>query len=317
MAKSKQVLVVGLGMGRLYQGVCEDLGWHVTTVDPNPSCNADYADVTDIPLAIRYDMAIICTPNYTHESIAKALTIHTKRIVVEKPGFASLIDWRQFRTNYPKHAIFMVKNNMFRNETMSFQSFRHKLVGIDLLWVNRDRVPGPGSWFTTRSKAMGGVHLDLLPHLLSVVCGILNTSYISTTADETTYRYQHYELSDLAATTWGNYDPNGTYDVEDQCYYETRHGNCQIRCAATWKMDVPKDYISWNLKFNDGSRIKFETGLCPESAYEYMLVEYMNMEMDSASYEYNVHCDEMIQDTIRSMKTEDCTTLIKTLIDEN
>jgi hypothetical protein len=157
---------------------------------------------------------------------------------------------------------------------------------------------------------MGGVHLDLLPHLLSVVCGILNTSYISTTADEKAYRYQHYELSDLAATTWGNYDPNGTYDVEDQCYYETRHGNYQIRCAATWKMDVPKDYISWNLKFNDGSRIKFETGLCPESAYEYMLVEYMNMEMDSASYEYNVHCDEMIQDTIRSMKTEDCTTLI-------
>ena len=317
MAKSKQVLVVGLGMGKLYQSVCEQLGWHVTTVDPNPSCNADYPDVTELPLASKYDMAIICTPNYTHESIARTLTLHTKRIVVEKPGFASLMDWRKFRTDYPKHAIFMVKNNMFRQETLAFRTLSHKLVGIDLLWVNRDRVPGPGSWFTTRSKALGGVHLDLLPHLLSIVCAILKTDYISTTADETAQRYQQYKLSDLAATTWGNYDPNGTYDVEDQCYYETRNGNCQIRCAATWKLDVPQDYISWNLKFEDGSRIKFETGLCPEIAYQDMLLAYLYTDIQSVSYEFYSNCDEAIQDAIRSMNEKDCTNLIKNLINEN
>ena len=76
-----KALIVGMGIGQLYHSVFSSLGYEIDTVDSNPEKTATFktADV----VSGTYDIAVICTPNFTHELIAR--TIASKcRIVFDK-----------------------------------------------------------------------------------------------------------------------------------------------------------------------------------------------------------------------------------------
>ena len=70
----KTSLIVGMGIGNLYATVLNNLGHGVITVDSNPTKGADFLTVDAAIAECRmFDTVHICTPNFTHEEIARKL----------------------------------------------------------------------------------------------------------------------------------------------------------------------------------------------------------------------------------------------------
>jgi predicted dehydrogenase len=315
----KTLCIVGLGIGQLYKTVAQQLGWKTITVDPNSLLRADYWDVLLMPEDLRFDMAVICTPNNRHEPIARSLVRHTDKIVVEKPGFDSFASWTKFQAEFPKTKLFMVKNNMYRRHELDLihESIRDFGVeSIKILWVNQNRVPGAGSWFTTKELAYGGVSRDLMPHALSVVQAILREPNIAR-ENFVARKYQQFTIKDNVITEeWGHADPNGIYDVDDQAYFHTHVYGIAVECVTAWKADnIARDYVEWRIKLKNGFTLTYTAGLCPESAYAEMLEAYMLM-TDKKYQEYTMY-DKCIHHIIDEFIDQPVINLIHNAINEN
>jgi len=315
----KKLCIVGMGIGSLYKSAAASLGWEVTTVDPNPLRQADYWDILSMPESMRFDMAVICTPNHRHEPLARLLVKHTDKIVVEKPGFESLERWTKFQTEYPRVKLFMVKNNMYRTSDIEFireQIIDYGVKAIKVFWINKNRVPGAGSWFTNKELAYGGVSRDLMPHALSVVQAILREPNLAT-ENYVARKCQAYSLQDDVFTSdYGNSDPNGIYDVDDQAYFHTYVNGISVECITTWKLDnIARDYAEWHIELKNGFTLKYTAGLCPETAYADMLESYMLM-TDKKYQEYTEY-DRVLHYLLDSFIDKPVIDLIHNSIDEN
>jgi predicted dehydrogenase len=255
-----RALIVGTGFGNLYKSIYESMGWNVTTVDiADPS--ADYDSIDKVVEGI--DIAHICTPNFTHYELADKAAKRSNIVLVEKPGVATSEQWEQLLDENSSTRFMMVKNNQYRNNIQEMIAAANNAKVVQCFWINNDRIPKPGSWFTTEKLAFGGVSRDLLPHMLSLY-QMFNPHW-STTERYNVECEQHYELKDITDSDYGEVDINGTYDVDDWCsiFYNTQ--DTTFVCAAEWRSMVGDDIAV----YCDGNR--FGLGLCPEEAYERMI----------------------------------------------
>lgn len=265
-------LVVGLGIGNLYVDVLAKLGSTVVTCDLDPAKNADYIHVSKALADGPYDTIHICTPNFTHEQIyfdyvrfRTAYNWNRDTIVfVEKPGFESQENWRR-TVALQQSRLLMVKNNQYRSNISVMAAVASTANSIKLHWLNEDRVPHPGSWFTTKKLAYGGVSRDLMPHLLSYLPVFFPQKY-----SDMLYTFKtekRWQLSDLTSSDYGSVNTNGTYDVDDYAQVEFDWSTNQvIELVAGWRT-LEKSDVS--ITFNNAT--KFELGLCPEDAYAAMI----------------------------------------------
>lgn len=318
MKQAKSVVIVGLGIGKLYVDVCKLNAWNVITVDLNPEAHADFQNLHDALQTTNVDMGIICTPNYTHKSIAEEMALaNVPVIVVEKPGFANLQEWKDFYNTYPASKLFMVKNNQYRDILDTIQ--KQDIDLIQLFWANKNRIPGAGSWFTNKSLAFGGVSRDLMPHLLSVVQKILGHPIIDSDAADTGFasHYQQYDMSDVINdSSYGNFNEHGIYDTDDCAYFACKSDDISIHCITTWKFEIDDDVIVWKFCMKDGSVNVFTAGLCPEIAYQRMLQDYMNA--DDETYKKHRSYDmELHRIFTNFIDTPLTTILIKQILDAN
>jgi hypothetical protein len=156
-------LIVGMGIGNLYKDVLAKLGHEVVTVDNNPNVKADFTDVDPALLSGPFDTVHICTPNYTHENIARLAAPLAKIVFIEKPGVESSSAWGDLITDFPDTRFMMVKNNMWRNNIPELAASASIAKTVNIRWIRKNCIPHPGSWFTTRKLAYGGVSRDLMP----------------------------------------------------------------------------------------------------------------------------------------------------------
>lgn len=263
-----KALVVGLGMGQQYALWLSELGYEIFTVDIDASKAASY---TDVAIALRdhplLDIVYIGTPNWTHESIARQVAPHSKLVLIEKPGVRYSKDWQQLVAAYPDARIMMVKNNQFRPEIIQFKQLADQSDTVYVRWNNANRIPHPGSWFTTRERSFGGVSRDLMPHMLSYYCALTdykNGVKIKGEAE------QRYELKDIHNTDYGSVNPNGTYDVDDFCHFKFKNGDTTWILSANWRTNLDHDdsSIAFSMK---NSAVRHELGLCPGEAYKNMI----------------------------------------------
>lgn len=258
-------LVVGMGIGNLYRNVLTDLGYAIVTVDSNPSVGADYTDLESALVNGPFDTAHICTPNYTHEVLARLVAPHSAIVFVEKPGLKDSEAWAQLVIDYPNTKFMMVKNNMWRRNIDELRLQAAKAKNVDIEWIRRNCVPSPGSWFTTRKLAFGGVSRDLMPHMLSIYVA-LNPKWRT---DKLSLKesLQNWQLKDIDSTEYGQVDPHGVYDVDDQCYMKFAD---KWWLRSNWRSgDLERSALTFVYK--DGSRYVFELGWCPEEAYKNMI----------------------------------------------
>ena len=262
----KTSLIVGMGIGNLYAKVLTELGHNVITVDSDPNKGADFLTVDSAIIKCHmFDTVHICTPNFTHFELAAKLAPCTKMIFIEKPGVATSLTWAKLVGTFPQTRFMMVKNNMWRSNISDLKKLADKAKSVNIEWTRKNCIPNPGSWFTTKKLAYGGVSRDLMPHLLSL--------YIAMNPDwrrlpmSGHLKTQVWRLEDIKTTEYGTVNPNGIYDVDDVCniFFHPKW-----KCISSWRSNLyEKSAIEFTMP-DDTTEI-FELGWCPEDAYKSMI----------------------------------------------
>lgn len=281
-----RALVVGQGgIGQLYTRVLKELALEVVTVDHKPGL-ADYVELpSDLGV---FDLAVIATPNFTHEAWAREVATYSDIVLVEKPGVVTADAWQQLHKDFPATRFILVKNNQWRDNIDDLKELAQTSKFINILWLNKNRIPNPGSHFTTKRMSFGGVSRDLMPHLLSLYA-VLADDYtdidIYSSEAEQTHR-----LEDITSTDYGIVNPLGEYDVDDTALIK----------ITTYKFPAQRqDWLlqcDWANGEEDRQVIEFyqdlgymtvELGLCPESAYKSMIKDCLaNRDKDSWWYDH-------------------------------
>jgi predicted dehydrogenase len=261
-----RALIIGMGIGELYKEVLQDLGIQIVTVDTTRP--ADFKSVGfALDVYSMFDATFICTPNDTHEQLAYLVSNHSKIVFVEKPGVRTARDWEVLVESCPNTKFVMVKNNQYRDEMPFFKALNDLSDNININWINYNRVPNPGSWFTNIHYSFGGVIRDLMPHLLSWM-PILNPFDYQHCNLLKFEKKQRWQLADLLDTAYGNVNPNGRYDVDDYARIELIINNKSYNLTADWRSLEQDDQ---SIAFIGDRERRFELGLCPVSAYKKMI----------------------------------------------
>lgn len=256
-----KALIVGLGFGKvLYGNIYKTLEGEVTTVDLYNDA-ADYRSISDIPLGVEFDIAHICTPNHTHYQLAAQAAMISRIVMVEKPGVGSSSEWQQLLDQFPQTRFMMTKNNQYRYDLQDLQYSAADADSVEITWSNRNRIPNPGSWFTDKSLAFGGVSRDLMPHLLSIY-QMLNTNW-RTDPVVFSQTKQNWNLDNIVNSDYGTVNTNGVYNVDDYCVIQFE----SYTLSADWASRNP-DKIG---VYSDNQSI-YQLGLCPENAYRRMIL---------------------------------------------
>lgn len=259
-------LIVGMGIGGLYKSVLTTLGYEVITVDPREDKEADFIDVDSaIEAHKQFETVHICTPNFLHKQLTEQLAPVSKIVFVEKPGFKNSEEWEDVINTFPDTRIMMVKNNMWRAEIDSLKVIANVADIVRIEWIRKNCVPNPGSWFTNKELAFGGVSRDLMPHMLSLYIA-LNDSWEESSSEVKGAR-QTWNLEEIDSTEYGTINKDGIYDVDDHCI---------LTYGKEWILEC-----NWRSMSKENSRIVFfsndnpfhvyELGWCPEEAYLNMI----------------------------------------------
>lgn len=255
-----------MGIGQLYKDVLSKLGHEIITVDKDPTKLADFTDLIDaIAGHVFFDTVHICTPNFTHASIARQIAPYAKIVFVEKPGVSTSSEWSNVLLSNPRTRFMMVKNNMWRNNIDDLKVSASKANRVNIEWTRKNCIPSPGSWFTTREFAFGGVSRDLMPHLLSLYIAMNPDWRREQVAGQAAM--QNWLLEDIESTEYGTVNPAGTHDVDDYCHI--RFGNKWL-CTANWR-SMTYENSAVECIMPDNSVERFELGWCPEEAYYNMI----------------------------------------------
>jgi predicted dehydrogenase len=260
-------LVIGMGIGQLYKTVLLELGHTVITVDADPKKGADFYDYGFAFAAHgHFDTVHVCTPNFTHVNHARHAAIHDAGIVfVEKPGLENSSLWAQMCEDFPNTRFMMVKNNQWRDNIAELKSLAEQAKTVNLNWINKDRVPNPGTWFTTKELAFGGVSRDLIPHLLSLYIA-LNPVWRTDNVNKIEAE-RKWQLNELTTTDYGQVKADGVYDVDDVCRMTFTD---KWNLTANWR-SMEQDQRNIEFVMQDNTIETFELGLCPEYAYKEMI----------------------------------------------
>jgi len=293
---NKCSLVVGMGIGQLYKTVLTNLGQEVVTVDQDPKKGAMYSSVDQAVLMHKtFDTAHICTPNFTHFSIASKIAPYTKIMFIEKPGVADNFSWQRLVEEFKYTRFMMVKNNMWRSNISELKELASRAQTVNIRWIRKNCIPSPGSWFTTKKLAFGGVSRDLMPHLLSLYIALNPNWRKESINGKSSLRY--WDLKDIDSTEYGTIDRNGIYDVDDVCHIDfgTKWG-----CQANWRsMDADNSSVEFIMQ--DKSIERFELGWCPEEAYTAMIREAVDRVNDAKFWAEQYEQDTWIHGVIENL----------------
>jgi predicted dehydrogenase len=260
-------LVVGLGIGKLYVDVLTNLGADVVTVDTDPTKNPIYTNFNEACGSGQFDTVHICTPNFTHEFLFyEYLKLNPKQnsiVFVEKPGFQKSQHWQKACDSSVR--LMMVKNNQYRANIKQLAEDAKHTEYLRLSWINFNRVPNPGTWFTTKELAWGGVSRDLMPHLLSYMPAFFPNHFRDLKVVRKTVQ-QRSQLSDLTSSDYGNVKEDGTYNVDDYCSIDMSIDSTFIQLVADWRSMRETD-----VSITCGQKSAIPLGLCPEEAYSNMI----------------------------------------------
>ena len=285
-----------MGIGNLYAKVLSDLGHGVITVDSDPKKNADFETVDMAIISCRmFDTVHICTPNFTHFELAAKLAPYSKIVFIEKPGVATSATWIKLITEFPQTRFMMVKNNMWRSNIADLKALASKAKTVNIRWIRKNCIPSPGSWFTTRKLAFGGVSRDLMPHLLSLYIA-LNPKWRTESVNGKGAQMM-WALENIDSTEYGVINPNGIYDVDDKCHID--FGN-KWGCQADWR-SMTTDDSSIQFIMQDNSVERFELGWCPEDAYQSMIKEAVERVDDYQFWLEQFDIDTWIHERIENL----------------
>jgi len=289
-------LVVGMGIGQLYKQVLTNLGNNVLTVDTDPNKGSNLTDIDQALMLDEFETVHICTPNFTHRSLAWKIAARKPKIVfIEKPGLETALDWQRLVHAFPETRFMMVKNNMWRSNITDLQKLANQAKTVNIQWIRKNCIPHPGSWFTTKELAFGGVSRDLMPHLLSLYVA-MNPNWNKEKVSGQGAMAQ-WQLKDIDSTDYGVINYNGTYDVDDECHIN--FGN-KWNLSANWRSMNSED-SSIEFVMQDNSVERFELGWCPEEAYSNMISDALTNINNNSYWRNQLAIDTWIHERVENL----------------
>ena len=289
-------LIVGMGIGELYKSVFTKLDFDVITVDSDPTKNADFKTVSEALQVHQYfDTVNICTPNFTHLELTAQVAPYSKIVFVEKPGFKNSSEWRSVCEQFFNTRIMMVKNNMWRDNIFEMQMLAANSTSIDIKWVRKNCIPNPGSWFTNKKLAYGGVSRDLIPHLLSLFIS-MNYKW-KDSLRQNSRSEQRWQLNEIDSTDYGTVNYNGVYDVDD--YTQLKYGD-KWNIEADWR-DLTTEQSCVTFNKNNQQLKTIELGWCPEDAYLNMIKDALDNQDNNKFWQEQFEQDIWIHQQIENL----------------
>lgn len=155
------------------------------------------------------DLVLIATPNKFHIEYAELFLKNNISILIEKPICLNLAEYHRLNN--------LVKNSSAICFPSSASKFREDIFyltnllsngeygpinSLQLEWVRSSGIPKPGSWFTEKSLAGGGVGYDLGWHVLDVGYSLLDYPEVASAIGIASSNFINAESSTEA--TWRN-----------------------------------------------------------------------------------------------------------------
>jgi predicted dehydrogenase len=302
---SKKILIVGLGIGSMYREILKN-SYKIETIDFDSSKNPTFTSIAEFKekrYGTKYDLIIICTPNFLHKEHFLLLREYGRRFVVEKPGFKNT---KEFQELYNKEKnIFIMKNNYYRDEIINLKPYMKNTKKVSINWINENRIPQPGGWFTDISKSFGGVSVDLMPHLLHIF-------FLLNDKKEYTFflfdKIRNFSLSEIKETEYGKVNLEGVYNVDDSCSLFMNNDSTSFTLNAAWANKEKIEDLSITLLLENGEKIIYKYSLCPEKYYYNYLSAIAKGDFDSIerkTEQYNL--DLQLHRILDLIKNEDIT----------
>lgn len=206
----------------------------------------DYRDMCGVA---RPDAVTVALPNFLHEEVSCWALENGLHVLCEKPMSNTLegaVRMAEIANGHPDLTAMMVTNNLIRPE---FAILKDCVVGEPIIvrawWLRRKGIPFRGFWFTDKAKSGGGPGIDLAPHLLSLVLGVLDWPDVGQVLGWTA-TYPRDDGSGDGPYGGGKVNPDGLHDVEDwmKLVFTATCGDglkVPVEVEAAWAMHVPRE----------------------------------------------------------------------------
>lgn len=204
------------------------------------------------------DVTIITCPNKFHAELSIQALNCKSHVICEKPMATSYHDSIAMlkAAKYNKKNLMISHQNRFRPEIIELSKIVKQgklgvITSIEGGWLRREGVPGVGSWFTNKELAGGGVLLDLGPHIIDLLCMLID-QYDVDDVDVS----MNYDINSSKEAVW--YLPDSTLtktkvdnlETGVSCIYKS--GGVETKVDLSWSCDVPEDNTYIKIKGTDG-----------------------------------------------------------------
>lgn len=201
------------------------------------------------------DAVVIATPNYTHASLTKLALQSGKHVLCEKPfalSYAEALSMQELAEER-KLVLMPAFVNRFRPDiSLMREKVQAGEIGtvrqVEASWTRQAGIPRPGSWFTQKKYAGGGVLLDLGSHLLDIALDFLGDGQVQEILSIT--RSELIEEAGYGANWYAQQRQQSDIqaDVEDTAYAVIRLDQGKLlTLQASWAGPVPGDATYFKL----------------------------------------------------------------------
>lgn len=213
-----------------------------------------YLDMKEFIAKSGVDVVSICLPNFLHEPSAVGCFEAGMHVLLEKPAANTLdaakaiaaackksgkVGAAQLNNNYTP--TYELAEDLFNAGTFG------ELQTVDGWWTRRNGIPFYGDWFGIKAKSGGGPGIDLMPHLLGWLLGIMQWPKADWVSART-FGKEEPGCPGYGPYGGGKKNPGGTFDVERriQVYSQLDNG-VTMNINAAWAMHTDLERMGFRL----------------------------------------------------------------------
>lgn len=213
-----------------------------------------YLDMNEFIEKSGVDCVSICLPNFLHEPAAVACFEKGMHVLLEKPAANTLEGARNIHAAWKKSGkvgAAQLNNNYTPLYELAFDLMHSGTFGelqtVDGWWTRRNGIPFYGDWFGIKAKSGGGPGIDLMPHLLGWLLGVMDWPSVTWLSARTFYKAEP-GCPGYGPYGGGKKNPDGVFDVERriQVYSQLRNG-VTMNVNAAWAMHTDLERMGFRL----------------------------------------------------------------------
>lgn len=213
-----------------------------------------YLDMKDFIAKSGVDCVSICLPNFLHEPAAVGCFEAGMHVLLEKPAANTLQGARNIHAAWKKSGKIgaaQLNNNYTPLYELAADLMRKGTFGelqtADGWWTRRNGIPFYGDWFGIKAKSGGGPGIDLMPHLLGWLLGVMEWPKVNWLSART------FATAESGCPGYGPYgggkkNPSGAFDVERRVQvYSQLDSGVTMNVDAAWAMHTDLERMGFRL----------------------------------------------------------------------